>query len=198
VIQRVVGVDMSLTSTGIGIAVRTVSGQVKMAASSVQVKPANTGPPGKNGKPTETLVDRMVRQRAIAAEVAHFTSVADLVVIEAMIGGVSMGKAVDRSGLWCRIVDRAIARGIPVCTVSNSSVKKAIADHGAADKAAVSSAVTKLYPELVLANSDEADAVGMAHLGAVLMGWEVPTLARHRVIKWIDRPVELMPESVAS
>lgn len=192
-IRRVVGVDMSLTSTGIGVAVRTEAGLVKLATSSVKSTVSKTGKPVlKRGKlvPTETLHDRIMRQRDIATQVSHFTSVADLVVIESLIGGISMGKAVDRSTLWMRIIERAIMRDIPVVTVTNSSVKKAITDDGRADKAAVSAAMVKLYPDLTITNSDESDAAGMAHLGAVLLNWEVPTLARHRTIKWVDLPTD--------
>lgn len=68
------------------------------------------------------------------------------------------------------------------------SIKKAITDDAKADKAAMAGALVNLYPELVIKNSDEADAMGMAHLGAVLLDWPTKTLVRHREVRWTDHP----------
>lgn len=201
VITRVVGIDLSLTSTGIGIVVRSADGRCRIASSSVKTTLVKSGtrlvqgrgrkPADQIGAAKETLADRVTRQREITREVCHFATVADLVVIEGMIGGVRAGKPVDRDATWMRIVDRVVTAGIPIGVVTPQVIKKAMTDNGAADKAAVAGALVGLYPDLIINNSDEADAMGAAHLGAVLLGWDVKTLARHRDLKWTEHPGEL-------
>jgi hypothetical protein len=41
-----------------------------------------------------------------------------------------------------------------------------------------------------------ADALAAAHVGAVALGWNVPTLARHSDVKWSEFPA--MSEQVAA
>jgi len=64
----------------------------------------------------------------------------------------------------------------------------AIARSGKADKAALAVALTRLWPQADVTSSDCCDAAGLAHLGAVRLGWDVPTLQRHRACKaeWPD------------
>jgi len=64
----------------------------------------------------------------------------------------------------------------------------AIARSGKADKAALAVALTRLWPQADVTSSDCCDAVGLAHLGAVRLGWDVPTLQWYRACKaeWPD------------
>lgn len=189
-IQRVVGVDLSLTSTGVGICVKTLRGYT-MASSSVTSTLTKTGRHHETGAARESLLDRVNRQRQITDEVCHYTTCADLVIIEGMIGGVQMGKFTDRAGLLMRVIDRTVRAGVPVGILAPTSIKKAITDNGKADKAAVAGAIVNMYPDTIIRNADEADAMGAAHLGAVVLGWDVPTLKRHRDVKWTDHPGDL-------
>lgn len=174
-----VGIDLSLTSTGVGIISRLAGGQCKVVAHTVTSK----------GKRAASLVDRNERMVTLIKDIVRIAGVAELVVIEGLFGGAKAGSMLDRSGCWWFVVDALHRRGIPVAVVAASSAKLAIAGSGRADKAAMAMALSRLWPELEIANDDESDAVAFAHLGAVALGWPVVTLERHKTVKWQEAPL---------
>lgn len=184
--RRVVGLDLSLRSTGIGIVTDTARG-AKLAHDVIKANVTRTGPKDAKGKSTETFGDRYRRMSELAKDVTHHAFTADLVVIEGFF--VSPGVGVqDRAALWWVVAGALYRRGVPVAVISPTSVKLAIAGKGKADKVEVALAVQKLWPGADLGNNDSADAIGMAHLGAVALGWPVNTLERHRQVKWTEFP----------
>lgn len=176
-LSRVVGLDLSMTCTGIGILTQTGQG-VKVATGTVTSK----------GKRAASLVDRHARLTELGADILHHTRAACLAVIEGPTPGVKGGSPIDRHALWWFVVGGLVRRGVPVAVVAPTSLKLAIAGSGRADKAAVAVALTRLWPDADVTSSDVSDAVGLAHLGAVALGWDVPTLERHRQVKWSDWP----------
>jgi len=174
---RVVGLDLSLTCTGIGILTQTRQG-VKLS----------TGTATSTGKRAASLVDRHSRLTTLGADIMHHARGADLAVIEGPTPGVKGGSPIDRHALWWFVVGGLIRREVPVAVVSPTALKLAIAGKGNADKAAVAVAVERLWPGADVTSSDVTDAVGLAHLGAVALGWDVPELERHRQVKWTDWP----------
>lgn len=189
--RRVVGIDLSLTSAGVAIVTETSRGH-RLDTEVFKSKPAKTGPPDAKGKPTETLRDRYVRMRDHSATVVHHASTADLVVIEGLIvapgGGVQ-----DRTALWWIVVGACMRRDVPVAVASPTAMKRVIVGprpkgSGPVDKVEVALAVQKLWPDATLGNNDTADAAGLAHCGAVALGWPVLTLERHRTMVWTNWP----------
>lgn len=195
--SRVVGVDLSIRATGIGVITQRVDRPPIVSAAEFKTVLVKSGPGRGKVHSTETLRDRVCRSRAIAADVCHQALLADLVVLEGLFTGPNAGKLLDRASTWMRIADRCIAADVPVAVVAPSALKLAITGSGRSDKAAMASALARLWPDLVIGSDNEVDAVACAHLGAVALGWPVVTLARHRDVKWTEWPA-FLEQAVAS
>lgn len=177
--SRVVGIDFSMTCTGVGV-LSSAAGQPR----------ADTFTVTSTGKRADSLPARRLRLRTLASGVMDLASAADLAVIELPTNTVKGGSELDRHFGWWLIVDMLMQREVPVATVTSSSLKLAIAGKGNADKAAMAVGVERLWPGMDVSSSDVSDALGLAHLGAVWLGWDVPTLDRHRQVKavWPEFP----------
>jgi crossover junction endodeoxyribonuclease RuvC len=187
--RRVVGLDLDLAKCGIGIIThRPDRGDCLVTSARVTAPLRKTGPVNVKGKSIETLSDRHSRIVDIAGQACHVALTAELVMIENKFAGSPGGKSIDRHGAYWWVVGRCLRKGIAVVEVAPASVKLAIAGDGRADKAKVSGALARLWPDFAIGSEDEADAVGLAHLGAVYLGWPVATLERHRHIK-VEWPV---------
>lgn len=172
--RRCVGLDLSLTCSGIGLITQRADGTCLATTSTVTSK----------GHRGDGLVERSRRIAVIAEEILHTARLANLVVLESMfLAGTKGGSLLDRAGLFHRVVSGLIRADVPITEVSPASLKLAIASSGRADKATVAVALSRLWPDVDVTSSDIADALGLAHLGAVAMGWPVKTLERHRAVK---------------
>lgn len=179
--RRVAGLDLSLTCTGIAICVETSRG-TNMVTDTVTSK----------GKRAATLVDRHARLTELGRDIVHHASVCDLAVIEAPTPATKGGSPIDRHALWWFVVGALIRREVPVVSIVGSSLKLAITGKGNCDKASLAASLARLWPDVDVTSSDVSDAAGLAHLGAVWLGMDVPTLERHRTVKaeWpISSPV---------
>jgi crossover junction endodeoxyribonuclease RuvC len=166
---HVAGIDFSMTACG--VANLTPGGEmVTEVVKSV-------------GKRADSLVDRHRRLTHHAARIVECVGYANLAVIEGPSFGSVGGGQFDRYGGWWFVVSRLVEREVPVAVMSPKSLKLAIADSGNADKAAMASAITRMYPDITVFSSDISDAMGLAHLGAVRLAWPVKTLERHRRVK---------------
>lgn len=189
----VVGVDLSLTATGIGVLTETSTG-VKASVAELASKLIKTGPPDKAGKPTECVRDRVQRSREMARDVWRYACRAELVVIEGLFTGPNAGKLIDRAATWMRIADRCVTNEVPLAVIAPRALKLPIAGSGNASKTEMISALVRLWPDLQLKTDNEVDAISCAHLGAVALGWDVPTLERHRKVTWTEWPEFGVPE----
>lgn len=174
--SHVAGIDLSLTSTGVARIAHT--------------RRLTTDTITSAGKRTDTLPERHQRIIRLAGQIIAEVGTAELAVIEGLIVTPG-GSPLDRHHLWWLVAGRLITREIPVAVIHPTTLKKAIGGHGRADKVAVAMAVGKLYPNdaAEVTGNDVADAAGLAHLGAVRLGWDVETLARHREAKWTEWPL---------
>ena len=164
-IERVVGVDVSLTSTGIAVVRR----DLKAYTDSIPSK----------GHRGDGISERYARIRDIRNSVEDWLyggprNVACsrvLAVVEAPISVRHPGGSTwDRAGLWWQVVASALTCG-PVAMVSPTTRAKWATGKGNADKAAVAAAVTRYAPQVEISNSDEADALALAYMGAQKLGW---------------------------
>lgn len=175
--NRVVGIDLSLSSSGVAV-IQCVGDECEVTATSYTSK----------GQRADGLRDRYTRIQLLAAAVGEYVDAATLAVIEGPSHGSLGGSPVDRHYLWWAVVGDLLKGGIPVAVVAPATRAKFATGSGRGDKAAVAGAVSRLWPDLILANSDEADAVALAHMGAVALEWPVLTLQRHReclpAVKW--------------
>lgn len=170
----VVGVDLSLTATGVAAAVGGTA-KVRTVTST----------------PTEdTIAARSIRLRAVAGALFNLARDADLVVIERPAFLSKTGAAHDRSGLWWLLVARLTGAGVPVAEVSPNTIKKYATGKGTADKDAVLAAVVRRYPDVEVNTNNEADALILAALGARHVGEPLEAtlpadrLAALSAVKW--------------
>ena len=192
--QRIAGLDISLTASGIGIITRRVDGTCTAATTVITSR----------GTRADTLTDRNVRLIEIRNELVHATGTSTLVVIEGPSFGSKGASPLDRYGLWWLTVTALLGVGVPVATCPPSTRARYATGAGTSSKAGVALAMARLWPQWRASSDrtadDEADALTLSHAGAVWSGWDVPTLQRHRdvlpAIAWPSRPSEL-PSEVA-
>lgn len=178
---RVVGLDLSLTCTGVGVITLRQGRPCIASASTVTSK----------GTRAASLVDRHARITTLGNDIVHHAKGAELAVIEApFASGTKGGSPIDRMALFWFVAGALIRREVPVASIVGSSLKLAITGKGNCDKAALAVAITRLWPDVDVTSSDVSDAVGLAHLGAVYLDWPVETLERHRAVKaeWPHTP----------
>lgn len=155
----VLGVDVSLTATGV--------------ARYYDDGRCTTGVITSAGRRSDSIVqraDRLASIRGGVYEWAPGTHLPVLVVVENPSFGSIGGSAWDRAGLWWHIVARFIALDVPVALVAPKTRAKWATGSGAADKAAVASALTRRYG-VEFPSNDEADAGALALMGAHRLGW---------------------------
>lgn len=164
----VLGIDPSLTGTGIAVV-----GPSRCYTATVKT----------SGTRTDTLTARDGRLARIADRVADFTtSTIGLAVIEGPAMASHTGNLLDRYGLWWRIVHRLHQRDIPVAVCPPTTLKKWATGKGNADKIAVALGIARLWPAASPADDNQADALGLATMGAQFHGLALPCgqpLARH-------------------
>jgi Holliday junction resolvasome RuvABC endonuclease subunit len=172
--MNVVGIDVSLVSTGVAV----IPAQGQMV----------TGVITTNGHRGDTLLARTFRQRSIlTAFVDYLPPRVELAVIEGPSHGSRGGSAWDRAGLWWAMVRVLIGREIPVAVCAPTTRAKWATGSGKGDKAAVASGVTRITSS-TFSTSDEADAAALAWMGAMRLGWrQGPRPSAIDSIDWPDR-----------
>lgn len=163
-----VGIDLSLTSTGLARVTDYGDVTTTLATST--------------GKTKDTLTQRFIRQTLLTDAVLDFVKedgLPDVVIIEGLFSsGQVGGMQLDRFGLWWRVVGSLLIWEVPVYVVTASQGKKFLAGSGKADKGSMVRAATKLWPSwepsTPHSSEDEADAIAMASVGLALTAQNVP------------------------
>lgn len=175
--MQVVGVDPSLTSTGVAL----VSGTG-----------VTSGVVTSSGRRGDALPARDARLTGLVAGVMEWVPPGSLVVVEgpsfASVGGSSW----DRAGLWHRLVHAFHGAGCGVAVVAPTTRAKWATGSGKADKAAVAAAVARMVPTVELGSSDAADAVALALMGAQAVGLRPDTAARMACLLKAEWPGEVV------
>lgn len=181
--MRVVGLDLSLTGTGIAVS----SGAV------LETRRIGTKPAGQD------VAARSVRLRRLAGMIHEATVVPgfgapDLVLVEGPAYSTAGSGIHDRAGLWWLVVARLTGQGIPVVEVPPATVKTFATGKGNADKDTVLSAAVRTFPAVQLQSNDEADALWLAalgrrHLGAPIDPWPVCPKDRARALDKVSWPL---------
>jgi Holliday junction resolvasome RuvABC endonuclease subunit len=191
---RIVGVDPSLTSTGVCV-VNVTDERCTVAFESV----TSSAPKRPADRKQPRTIQRVRRIRALRNAIVDLCRGADLVVIEAPTYSPSTsGAQHDRSGLWWTTVMSLDHLDIPLVEVSPTTVKKFATGKGNADKTSVAAALTRWWPSDLPGidqpyGDDQFDALALASIGAVkLVGRLLPIsiLERHRMaigdLDWPD------------
>lgn len=153
---RVVGVDPSLTATGLAA----------VGGGSLLIK---TFP--SKGKADDNLFARYKRIAELRDNIckAVFEVEPDLVVIEQPAFSKIQGHAHDRSGLWWLVV-HTLLQTFPLMEVTPNNRAKYATGKGTASKDTVLLAVARRYPNVEVTNNNEADALILAMMGLRLLG----------------------------
>lgn len=160
--ERIVGLDVSLTGTGVAALYR----DGRVVTDTFVTK----------GRRGDSIQARGHRMDEIAEGVAAWLTPErpELIVFEGPVSVARPGGSTwDRAGLWWRLMDMALAVA-PVAIAAPTARAKWAAGKGNADKAAVAVAVARRYPSVDLSTSDEADALALAAMGAQRVGWVEP------------------------
>lgn len=144
--HNVVGLDLSLTRTGVATAAGTIS----------------LTPPKQ--------LDGFSRMRWIRAAVVDRTNGADLVVVEAPAYSSNQAYAKEIAGLWHIVMVVIDSRGTRWIDVMSNTLKKYATGKGRCEKTEMVIAAVKRLPWLEVANDDEADAAWACALGHGLLG----------------------------
>lgn len=170
----IVGLDLSLTSTGVAIlAARTGSAYVDRIKSDA---PKTERHPRTNKPLPPTLQQRIDRLRSLKNQIADAVPEgARLVLVEGPSMGSKTGHQHDRSGLWWLVTNELDDRGFTVVEIPPSNRMKYATGKGQISKDAVLAAVVRRYPDVEVSGNDEADALVLAAMGARHLGHPIET-----------------------
>lgn len=160
--MRVVGIDLSLSATGLAAIDDTV-GIVTVETTVLKSKPDDG-----------TLKGRHRRLEAIAAGVMGFTAHAHLVVIEGPSYSSGGRGTWDRAGLWWWVVSVLNLTQTALIEVPPKTRAKWATNSGNAGKNAVAVAMGRMWPEVRLTDDNDSDALALATIGAQVAGIDVP------------------------
>lgn len=161
--MHVVGIDLSLTATGIAHAYTGGTAVVETITST--------------GKAGATLNDRAARLDHLTTTILDNLGNAQLVVIESpSLGQARQGGQLDRHGLWWLVVDALRHRGYPTAAVTPAGRAKYATGKGNAPKDTVMLAVARRHPDVEITNNNEADALTLAAMGARHLGHPIDNM----------------------
>lgn len=189
--MRVLGIDASMTSTGLAVVGSdyAVTGKVESA------------PPkrARGDKTPATIGERRGRIRRVADQILEWAApgLVELAVIEGPSYSSAGAGTWDRAWLWGQIVDRLIGADIPVVLVPPGVRAKWATGNGAVGKSPVAVHMSRMWPDVEPSISDdEWDALALASFGAQYLGLLPITLARHREqlgrVTWPDIPAAMI------
>lgn len=190
----VLGLDTSLTRAGIAIIGRHDTGI------GWPWRLTDVGHGGTDDEPYHIRNRRIVTQvnaiRGIVTAAIDDGADIELGVIEGPAYGQTSGKAFDRAAVWWGCYAMLTARKIPLAIVTPSTREKFITGVGSkGNKELVLSetrsqwkvpgAPTPICRDTLrgIQNHDQADAFGLAHMGALKLGWELPIPTRRRHVE---------------
>ena len=193
--STIVGIDPSLTSCGIAIL-----GDESIYAP-VDIRSLSAiGNPGRETDGWDERSDRIVRQTRRVLECIPRD--ADLMVIEDLPSHVKLLPSFrDRCSLWQGIYSAVRARRTPIAVCNPATREKWATGKVVRDlstkerKARVLAAVREQWPDTRIGNDDIADALTLAAMGALKLGWTLPFEIKERHHKGLD--VVAWPKEIA-
>lgn len=165
----VVGLDLSLTSTGMAKFEPTQGVVTKIVTSSPPKKE-------KGDKTPESLASQVVRYHKLAEAIITFAEDADLVIIEGPSLNSRFGKQWDRAGLWWQVVHVLTRCGCQVVSVPPTARAKYCTGRGNAHKDLVLAKAVQQYPDIDITGNDIADAVVLMAMGLRHEGFPIDDL----------------------
>lgn len=176
--MRIVGLDLSLTSTGVA---EWYDGDQRSWSH------------GRPGKLTDTLKQRAARIAESADDTVDWImrdETPHWVLVESHTFAAKGGSQHDRSGLWWTVVGRLIYNGIPVVEVTPQGIKQFATGRGNASKDEVLLAVARRHPTIEFTTNDEADALTLVDIGKARWSHDLldPNQIQQKVIAKVAWP----------
>lgn len=170
--MSVVGLDLSLTSTGVATAER--SWRLK----------------GRPTKADASLSERLLRHRDLRSKILDVLVETNptLVVVEGPSHGSKGGHEHERGGLWWGVLDLVDQAEISILVATPSMIKKYATGSGSADKDLVLSAAVRSF-EWFEGGNDEADALWACAMGHEVRGQPIvsrPKTHRDALRTWLQ------------
>lgn len=154
-----VGLDLSLTSTGVAM----------IHGDAITVRRVKSTATQGDTSDTAARLDRIVAEILGSIPLAEHTHVA---IEGPSYGSVGVGQHV-RGGLWWLVRTHLARAGVDTLIAAPTTVKKYATGKGNASKDAVLAAVIKRYPQVDVTGNDEADALVLAAIAARIGGWPI-------------------------
>jgi len=176
-VTTVVGLDPSLTGTGIAV----VSGPGFIQTATVSSK-------GRRGDTLQTRADRMA---SLKHEVLEWVPDGALVVIEGPAYSKGNAGTWDRAWFWGSLVSALVGHeGTQVVLCPPNTRAKYATGRGNAGKADVAMAIARRFPQVELHGDNEPDALAMAAMGRRLIGHPVdnPPQTHLQAMKGLELP----------
>jgi len=150
--MRVVGLDISLTNTGVAIWQDGVFAQSRKF--------------GRKGKNDETIPQRRKRILTLADQVMEMTKpeFVALAFVEQPAYSQAGGSTWDRAGIWWEIIGGLVDKGVPIVQVAPNTLKLFATGGGGASKAEMITAALRRHPEANVIDDNTADATHLAAL----------------------------------
>jgi Holliday junction resolvasome RuvABC endonuclease subunit len=178
----VVGIDISLTGTGIAMQ----DGWCSVV--------------GRTGILNLNLPDACRELDRLAHEIAsHVPYGVGMVAMEMCAFSRATGGAVERHHLWYSVASQLVATGVPVAEVPATTLKKYATGKGSSNKAAMVDALARRMPQFVTRGNDNlVDAAWLCAMGADHIGQRLVELpAKHRealdAVTWPAWPQAVAP-----
>lgn len=181
----VVGIDLSLTGTGLAV-IGSAGAGAPWPLEAVRLHTIASR--GKRSDAWDARAARLVQLRNDTMRLIPRDT--ELAVLEGPAFGAKGAGQHDRSWYWGKVFDALTSVGIPIAVCPPTTRAKWATDKGNAGKTDVAIAVAKLWPELEIRGDDQADALCLGSIGAQHLGLPVPyrVLERHKLalskIEW--------------
>jgi crossover junction endodeoxyribonuclease RuvC len=188
---RVIGLDLSLTSTGVAEITTDDHGVTDHRTWTIESNGRAHPTWEQRAARLDRLVDRIVGD-VLDLDDGLQTAGVDVALIEGHVTG-APGDPHDRSGLWWLVYRELRAYGVPIGVFAPSTRMKYATGNGRASKLQVVSAMSRRWPLDMIANDDEWDALVGAELAAHRVGLPMPhTLTKEQraclgAVTWPDR-----------
>jgi Holliday junction resolvasome RuvABC endonuclease subunit len=174
----IAGIDLSLVSAGVAVVTDATGAACPTVLTSC----------GRTGREGETYKQRSRRVRKQVFDLMKLLDPAgklDMAVIEGPIyGGTFTGSYFDRAGLFHGVYGALDSRNVPIAVIPPTTGhifttgKGSLPKDPRAFKPLILESVQKLLPDRTIANDDQADALGLAWMGAMSLGIKMPFRAQ--------------------